>query len=185
MKSLNSRKTQLWMVPFAATLCCSVPAAAADKEDALAAPPTIFTDLVACKTIADSEQRLACFDEKVAALESAQASKQVVIADREQVREARRGLFGLSLPRIKLFGDGDESEDVNELSTKIQSASRAGYGKWMIVLEDGATWLQTDSTKIYPYPEPGSDVLIKRGSFGSFTAKVGKGRFFKVKRVVN
>ncbi|MEP6339745.1 MAG: hypothetical protein ABJ070_07905, partial [Parasphingorhabdus sp.] len=104
------------------TMVVGTTASAQDKEDAITAPPAIYTELVGCKTISDPTRRLACFDEKVAALESATESKQVVIADREQVKEARRGLFGLSLPRIKLFGgDKDEGAEIKEIEVKIAS----------------------------------------------------------------
>lgn len=174
---------------IAATAGLAAPAAAQnkDRDNALTAPPAIYTDLVACKDVKDAMARLACYDEKVAALQTAQSSNQVVIADREQVREARRGLFGLTLPRIKLFGDdSDEGDGVSELSAVIQTAQRAGYGKWFFVLEDGAKWVQTDSTRIYPYPKAGSEIVIKRAALGSFTAQVdGRGRSFKIKRVVD
>lgn len=176
---------------FAALLCASTvyssPVRAADKDEAVSVPPAIYTDLVACKNIAEAEQRLACFDERVAALETAQANNQVVIADREQVREARRGLFGLSLPRIKLFdGDGDEGDQIDQVEGKIASARASRGGKWVIKLEDGAVWQQTDSPRSTSRkPKAGDTIAIKRGSLGSFVAKVNDGRAFKVKRIVN
>ncbi|WP_417819099.1 hypothetical protein, partial [Tritonibacter scottomollicae] len=57
-----------------------------DRRKALTAPPTIYTDLVACKDIGEPTARLACYDEKIAVLQTAQSTNQVVIADREQVR---------------------------------------------------------------------------------------------------
>jgi hypothetical protein len=107
----------------AAGLASPAVAQEVDRRKALTEPPAIYTDLVACKDIAESTARLACYDEKVTALQTAQSSNQVVIADREQVREARRGLFGLTLPRIKLFdGDGDEGDQIEAIDGVIQSA---------------------------------------------------------------
>ena len=106
---------------------------------------------------------------------------------REQVREARRGLFGLTLPRIKLFDDdGDEGDEIAEIESTIKSARTIRSGKWVISLEDGAVWLQTD----YPRssmrdPKSGDSITIKRAALGSYMAKVNGGRAFKVKRVVN
>ncbi|MEO9636038.1 MAG: hypothetical protein ABJF89_12580 [Parasphingorhabdus sp.] len=173
----------------AASLTLSSPADAqeTDKKAALTAPPTIYTDLVACKDVAESMARLACYDEKVAALETAQATNKVVIADREQVREARRGLFGLTLPRIKLFdGDGDEGAQIEQVEGVIKSARTIRSGKWLIRLEDGAVWQQTEPARsTMRRPKTGDSIVIKRGSLGSFLAKVNDGRGFKVKRVVN
>lgn len=158
--------------------------AADDKEEQLTKPPAIYTDLVACKNISDSQQRLACYDEKVAALETAQTSKQVVIADREQVKEARRGLFGLSLPRIKLFGgDNDEGANINQIESTILSIRQLRGGKMVLSLEDGATWQQTE-VRTMRRPRKGDPIVIKRASLGSYTAKVKGGRSFKVKRIV-
>ncbi len=158
-----------------------------DRRKALTAPPAIYTEMIACKDIAEPAARLACFDEKVSALQTAQASNQVVIADREQVREARRGLFGLTLPRIKLFdGDGDEGDEIAEIESTVKTARTIRSGKWVITLEDGAVWLQTDTPRgSMRDPKPGDSITIKRAALGSYMAKVNGGRAFKVKRIVN
>lgn len=158
-----------------------------DRREALTTPPAIYTDLVACKDIAEPTARLACYDEKVTALQTAQSSNQVVIADREQVREARRGLFGLSLPRIKLFdGDGDEGGEIEAVDGTIKSAGKTRGGKWVIRLEDGAIWQQTDPPRsTMRRPRAGDSIVIERAALGSFMAKVNDGRGFKVKRIVD
>lgn len=174
-------------VAATAGFCGPAVAQDSDVEKALTAPPAIYTDLLACKNLEDAMARLSCYDEKVTALQTAQSTNQVVIADREQVREARRGLFGLSLPRIKLFGDdSDQGDGVSELSSVIQTTRRVSNEKWYFVLEDGAKWIQTDNTRIYPYPKPGTEIVIKRAALGSFLAQVGgRGRSFKIKRVLD
>ncbi len=162
----------------------SIALAADDKEAQLTKPPAIYTDLVACKSITNPEQRLACYDEKVSALETAQTNKQVVIADREQVKEARRGLFGLSLPRIKLFGGGDdEGTDINQIESTITSVRSLRGGKMIFTLEDGATWQQTE-VRTMRRPREGDPIVIKKASLGSYTARVRGGRSFKIKRIV-
>ena len=158
--------------------------AADSKEDQLTKPPAIYTDLVACKNITDPQQRLDCYDKKVAALEVAQTSKQVVIADREQVKEARRGFFGLSLPRIKLFGGGgDEGAGIKQIEATITTVQKLRSGKLVFTLDDGATWQQTEVRSMRT-PRAGQSILIKRAALGSFMAKVNNGRSFKVKRIV-
>lgn len=166
----------------------SAPATAKDKakDGAIAAPPAIYTELVACKNIAEAEQRLACFDTKVAALETAQTNNELVIADRTQVREARRSLFGLSLPRIKLFGANDEKAvTVDQIETEIVSTRKLRSGKLLFKLEDGALWQQTEVKSTMRTPKVGDSIMIKHGALGSFVAKVNGGRPFKVKRIVN
>ncbi len=168
-------------------LCTPAVAQGIDRRKALTAPPTIYTELVACKDIAEPTARLACYDDKVSALQTAQISNQVVIADREQVREARRGLFGLTLPRIKLFdGDDDEGDQIEMVEGIIESARTIRSGKWLIRLEDGAVWQQTDPPRsTMRRPKAGDSITIERAALGSYLAKVNDGRGFKVKRLVD
>ncbi len=157
-----------------------------ERERAITAPPAIYNELVACKDIADPTARLACYDEKVTALQTAQSNNEVVIADREQVREARRGLFGLTLPRIRLFGGGDEGAQIEAIESTITRVRMRRDGKYILTLEDGATWQQTDPARsTMRRPRSGDSIEIKRAALGSFLAKVNNGRGFKVKRVVN
>lgn len=184
-KAHGSKKAWLSAGPVAVMLLampCSV--MAANKDELPDTPPALFTDLVACKAITEPEKRLACYDDKVTALEAAQTSKQLVIADREQIREARRGLFGLSLPRIKLFGSDSEDEGVSEINSTIKSARQIGYGEWKIILEDDARWVQIDQKRVLPRPKSGDDIQIKKGALGSYVAKINGGRAFKVRRIV-
>jgi hypothetical protein len=181
--------TGLLSAAAAVTASLSSPAVAEeiDRKKALTAPPAIYTELVACKDFAEPAARLACYDEKVAALQTAQSTNQLVIADREQVREARLGLFGLTLPRIKLFdGDGDEGDKIEAIDGIIQSAQTIRSGKWVIRLEDGAVWQQTDPPRsTMRRPKAGDSIVIERAALGSFLAKVNDGRGFKVRRVVD
>lgn len=174
-------------VATTAGLCAPANAQEIDRRKALTAPPAIYTDLVACVNIAEPTARLACYDDKVAALQTAQSTNQVVIADREQVREARRGLFGLTLPKIKLFdGDGDEGDQIEQIEGVIQSARTIRTGKWLIRLEDGGVWQQTEPPRsTMRRPKPGDSITIERAALGSYLAKVNDGRGFKVKRVVD
>ncbi len=186
MSNRKYRQRSILIALICAPFIASAPVLAADKDDAIAAPPAIYTELVACKNIADAGKRLACFDTKVAALESAQTSNQLVIADREQVREARRGLFGLSLPRIKLFdGDKEKGDNVDQIEASVASIRKLRSGKLLIKLDDGALWQQTEAKNSMRTPKKGDKIVVKRGSLGSFVAKVNDGRAFKVKRIVN
>ncbi len=184
---MTTRNFKLASYIFCApALFIGAPALAEEKDSEAVAPPAIYTDLVACKSIADADQRLACYDARVTALETAQASNEVIIADREQVREARRSVFGLTLPRIKLFdGNSEKGDNVDEIEATITSVSKSRNGKWFFKLEDGALWQQTEARPSKTPPKEGDTVVIKRGALGSFLAKLNGGRSFKVIRIVN
>jgi hypothetical protein len=163
----------------------STPAAAqADPADALDTPE-IINSMFECRDIEDDAERLACFDREVGRVYEAQESKDLVIADRKQVREARRGLFGLRLPNLGgIFGGGDDDEEdeIKEITSTIKSVRRMSNGRYFFVLEDGARWMQTETPRLANY-DVGDTIVIKRASLGSFMAKVNGGRAVRVKRV--
>ena len=149
------------------------------------ARPQIFQDLVQCRAVADSAARLACYDQKVTELDQASKNNEVIVAERSDVQEAERGVFGLNLPRIKLFGGGEGDQRIEEVTQTVTFAKQQGRGKWFITLEDGATWIQTDTVKLSKYPKKGSSIVIKRAAVGSYLAKVDDGRVFRIKRIVD
>lgn len=173
------------IIGLTASVGIATPAAFAQTVEQIAQEqPQQAVELFACSEITEATARLACYDREVAELKSAQEAKEVVIASREQVTEARRGLFGLTLPKIKLFGGGDDGEEpISEISATIQSARQVGRGKWIFVLEDGAKWQQSDSVPVLGTPKAGDTIIIKRAAMGSYKAKIGKRRAIRVRRL--
>ncbi len=154
--------------------------AAARNKDVSTPPPPVFQAVLDCKSVADPAERLACYDRTVGAMATAREAKDLVIADRETMREARRGLFGLSLPSIKLFGGGD-SEDVKAIESTIESTYPARDGQAVFVLADGARWKQIAGRPVYA--KRGDPIVIETASLGSYFAKVGKGQNARVIRI--
>ena len=89
------------------TALLAVPATADKKDKLQEARPPVFEALVNCRAIADPGERLVCYDAKVAAIDEAEKNDELVLADKQAMQDARRGLFGFSLPKIKLFGNAD------------------------------------------------------------------------------
>lgn len=154
------------------------------QEDRLTqSRPPVFEELVNCRTIADPAARLACYDSKVAAIDEAEKKDELVLADKASMKEARKGLFGFSVPKLKIFGnDGKQDEDF-ELVAKIASASMANYGKWTIILDDGARWTQIDTTVLRKNPKPGMEVKIRAAAMGSYFANIDGQRAIRMRRV--
>ncbi|HEX8389478.1 MAG TPA: hypothetical protein VF636_10695, partial [Sphingomonas sp.] len=138
-----------------------------------------FQAVVNCRAVADPQARLACFDQQVAALQAAEASRDVVVVDRQQMRETRRTLFGLSLPRLNIFGEGkdDEAEEVRQIETTLVRLDPGPYNKSLFTLADGSRWRQTDSKDILARPRPGAKVTVKRGVTSNFKLNVDGGTF--------
>ena len=144
------------------------------------AAPKLFEDVVNCRAIQDSAQRLACYDRGVAALDTAQKSNELYVADKAAMKEARRGLFGFSLPKLKIFGDEDLGE-MDELETTIASVSTGQRG-YVITLPDGARWAQSDK-KYMDKPKVGAKIKIEKGVLGSYMASVNGRPGFRVERI--
>lgn len=156
-------------------------------EPTPAPSPALFEAVAACQAIADPGERLACFDRSVPALVEARRDRQILVMDREAVRETRRGLFGLNLPAVRIFGGGDDdegpgSERLDQIETTIERASQDARGKWTFVLADGARWQQLDVRRINE-PRQGSTITIRQAAMGSFLANVAGQTAIRVRRV--
>lgn len=161
----------------------AVPAHAQNKDKLLETRPPVFEALMNCRAIADAPERLACFDSKVAAIDRAEKNNEFVLADKESMKEARRGLFGFSMPKLRLFGNDATNTAEAELVAKISSAYQKGYGTWTIILEDGAKWSQIDTRVLLRSPLKGMEIKIRTASMGSFFANIDGQRAIRMARV--
>ncbi len=138
-----------------------------------------------CRAIAAPEARLACFDKAAAALEAAVEAKDVTIVDRQDVRKARRSLFGFTLPNLDLFGGGrpeDKNEAFTEINTTVASARPGNGGRVEIRLadEDNAVWQVIDPMP-FP-PKAGAKIRIRQGTLGNYFLAV-EGRSYRGMRL--
>ena len=75
-----------------------------------------------CRQIADPAQRLACYDRTAPALITASKSGEINVVDRGQLRQARRSLFGFSMPKLPFFaGDQSAGDAPDQIDTTIKS----------------------------------------------------------------
>ncbi len=171
---------------------CGFSAAASAQDGNVPAQqqPRIVQELVDCRMIADDVARLACYDGKMGAFAQAQQAGDLVIADRETIREARRGLFGFSLPKIRLFGNDDESpvSAAEEAAARsfdgvIKSVRESQRGTYVFELEEGGTWAQTETRYIGITPRAGNRIQIRRGALGSHLGKVEDKVAFRIERL--
>lgn len=159
-------------------LATAVPATA--QEIPKTATPKLFEDVVNCRAIQDSAERLACYDRGVTALDTAQKSNELYVADKAAMKEARRGLFGFGLPKLKIFGDADLG-DLDELETTIAAVS-SGQRGYIFTLADGARWMQTDK-RYMDKPKVGATIKIEKAALGSYMASINKKPGFRVERI--
>ena len=150
--------------------------------------PQLYQQLLDCKAEADPAARLACYDQRVAALQLATDKKEIMIADKDQVRKARRGLFGFAAPIGKLLGfggdddDAAEAEAVKRLETTVTSVFSRG-GNLMLRFAEAGTWEQTDRFTFPLRPEVGNKAVITRGALGAYFVSVDGMAGIKFRRV--
>ncbi|MGN6596423.1 hypothetical protein [Sphingopyxis terrae] len=166
MSQLSSR-----IVALLAAFACIAAGSVAAKDKTPAPRPVQIDKLYSCREVADSTERLACYDREVAALSVADQAREITFTDKETVKKTRRGLFGFTLPDFGIFG-GDDEDKVESVETTVVSASDAGGGRYRIEMADGSVWVQTDN-KIMPLrPRPGQKILIKSAALGTYFLSV-------------
>lgn len=170
-------------LPMSLLTCCALvaatTAAAAPRRPETGTPAQVQR-LMACRTIADAGQRLACYDREAAGVDQAIARKDIVMVDKERARAAGRSLFGFSIPNFGgLFGSNGE---VSQIDGTIKTTGHNQDGGWVITLADGSVWTQTDD---WPGLDarPGKKVVVKRGVMGSFWLSIPGENGIKVKRI--
>jgi hypothetical protein len=164
-----------------AMLLLSGTAVRADEKPK-AAGNEMMGKLSACRKLADRDQRLDCFDRETASIDEAIARKDIVVVDREAVRETRRSLFGFELPKLPFLGGGEKEETAQtEINAKIASANAIGNGRWQITLDNGAIWQTTESSPILD-PRPGDTVRIRRAAMSSYFMNVSGQRAVRARR---
>ena len=114
----------------------------------------------------------------------AQSKGDLVTMDRQQVRRAKRSLFGLALPDLGVFGGNDSLDgDRTQLETTIKSARQNADGKWTFELAEGGRWIQLDSRRFIVDPKAGHPIRIRQAAMGSYLANVNKQVAIRVRRI--
>jgi hypothetical protein len=174
-----------WVLAVAVLGSLSAAALAAKPPKKAEERPEAFEALVRCRSIQENEARLRCFDSAAAGLQQAAEARELVVVDRKQIQEAKRSLFGLDIPNLNPFGGGgDEGEEVKSIESVVASASTDGGGRWIVRLEDGSTWVQTDYNQLAVAPKRGHKVKITRASLGSYMMRVNGQPGVRAKRQV-
>ncbi len=146
-------------------------------------PVPSYSDVLACRSIADPTQRLACFDKTVGTLAAAETSGDVVVINRAKVEEVKRQAFGLpNLDALKAFEIHTKAKPIERISFVIANAHQTSAGHWRVTSADGQVWVQVDSADVFPEPAAGRPAVVYKGSLGSFFLKVGTDSAFRVRR---
>lgn len=145
--------------------------------------PAMLKSLMDCKAKTESAERLACYDAAVGALDVAEQKGDIVVVDREQAKAVRRQAFGFSLPSLSLFERGEKPEELDRVTLGVDRAYRGGDGKWVVEVEGGAVWAQTDTESVAREPQKGSKVEIRKAAMGGYFMNIDGQRAVRARRV--
>ena len=162
-------------------LLAAAPAAAQDKP----AQPRLMAAIEACRAIQADAARLACFDREAAVLVGAVRAGEVTVVNRTDMRNARRSLFGFSLPKLPFFsGDKSAEEDVDQLVSTVRSVQPIANDRYRITIADGdAVWETVDTPMRFNQPRAGDKIVIRKGALGSYFLRVGTQLGVKGRRI--
>lgn len=165
---------------FAAPALVLAPAASA-QDSVVPNSEATLDQLRACRAIAAADARLACYDREVGAVIAATEQGTLQVVDKAEVEETKRGLFGFTLPKIKLFGG--EDGQLSELETTVTKVRQEGREGWVFTTQEGAVFRILETRMGWKPPQPGQTVVLKRASMGTVFVRVNGQIGVKGKRI--
>ena len=96
--------------------------------------------------------------------------------------EVRRQAFGFALPSLALFDKAEGTEKLDRVESILKAARQGADGKWILQLENGAVWRQTDADGPARRPRPGMTVSVRSAAMGSFLVSVDGQAGFRGRR---
>lgn len=157
-----------------ATLCIAASIAAT--------PPCLASGslgaLLACRSIAASAARLACFDRESGAL----AAQRSAAAPHPELNP--RETFGLAPLQVAARAEAaaHAPKPLDSLTTRISSIARAADGREIFKLDNHQVWVQLLADGDWLDASAGEQVKISRGWLDSYWLRLPSQRGFKVTR---
>lgn len=152
-------------------------------------------------TVSDGPARLACYDREMRRIEAAasefgpSAPSSASAPSGRSARSTPSSPSGPSAPsgsaappaaspeeRFGLPPDAGESRTPSRIAARVATATRQSSGRYIITLENGEVWLQTED-RLGFMPRPGGSVSIKRGLLGSYWMTADKFYVVAVRRL--
>ena len=142
----------------------------------------VLAGLVDCRKLTEPTQRLACYDRATDELDRAEKSGEVTVIDRNQAKTLRKQAFGFDLPSLNLFVPGPKGEEVDRLTVTLDHAGIGRDGRWRMVTDDGAVWVQVDDEAPPRDPHKGSQLAVRKAALGSYFCNVDGQRAMRCQR---
>jgi len=136
----------------------------------------LHPSLRACATLRNNGERLACYDRTIANAVAGGAPGTPASSAQEMF-----GMTQSTAPESQA-SEAIKREAINEITARVKELRERSDGALFIVLDNGQTWLRTDSRESLAL-RAGEPVKIMRAAFGSFRLVTENQRFAKVTRV--
>jgi hypothetical protein len=147
----------------------------------------------ACAGVADSGQRLACFDAAVAGLKHAENSGGVAVVNRSQIEKAEKEAFGLATPSLSALAESarttspaastEASKALDRVTFPVKSVTTGPDGRYRFAMENGQEWRQTDGIKLPAIGKGPWQAEIRKAAVGSYMLKLDDRTAVRVKRM--
>lgn len=148
---------------FALALVQFAPAAAQERAG-------LREGIIACRSVAQPEQRLACYD----ALPAGARDEASVTIDRRSVEALERDGFGFNLPSLAGLFPSLGSERLSNVELTIDRVIDRGDGAHVFIMTNGQRWRQIEALPATNV-RAGDVVRVRRGALGSFVLVSSRG----------
>jgi hypothetical protein len=149
-----------------------------------------LTEIAKCADIADSAERLKCFDSAVPHAKSALAAQPEAAAQKKSFME----WFGFPqqkpVQKAEDFGKPPAPpgpEEITQITANVIEFAKTPHGKSIFILDNGQVWRQLDgdSTEVgNPTPGKVMRVTVEVGMLGSYNLNIeGRNGIIKVRRL--
>ena len=137
-----------------------------------------------CQAVENNDERLACYDQAVGQVVKATEEGEVRLLDSEDVKKTRRSLFGFNLPKIGLFGGGDDEGEKELLTSTITSVRYYERDAFVFSIEEGdAVWRVADAPMRLARVKVGDTVEFERAALGSYWVRINGQNGVKGRRI--
>lgn len=146
-----------------------------------------------CAGVADSAQRLACYDSAVAGLRQAESSGGLSVVNREHIDKAEKEAFGLATPTLSALAESARSagssvvveppKALERVTFAVKSVRTGPDGKYRFVMENGQEWRQTDGLKLPGIGKGPWQAEIRKAAIGSYMLKLDDRTAVRVRRM--
>ena len=134
--------------------------------------------LLACSAIEDTAERAACFDDAVKAMQQtapAPAAEAAPSATTEATTVQPASVpAATAAPAMQIEKEMDDPDEFfGEFTATIIKSSKSGLYHFIVELDNGQVWEETDGSRRPGLPKVGQTVRVTEGRLGGYRMKIG------------